>query len=301
MRKAWPKTGGIVIRGRQFLQSDLVLIRKLIRNHPSWGRTKLSEEVCRALEWRQANGRLKDRGCRVALLKLESLGFLRLPPRKIDRGGRPPRRDLACEGRGVHVKSMPKSMALEFVESSKQSRVWNSLIAHYHYLGLSTPVGRLIRYLIRGDGMTLGAISFSEAAWSITERDQLLIDYGVERDNLRSSVVSNNRFLILPNIQVRNLASKVLALAIKQVAIDWAERYRVKPLFIETFVDPSKFEGTCYRAANWTLIGTTKGFAKRGSSHRKKNAPKLLFVVGTTYNSQQFLRLRSERGNRRAA
>jgi hypothetical protein len=296
----WPKTDGVVIRGRTFLQRDLVLIRKLIRDNPAWGRTKLSEEVCKALKWRQANGRLKDRGCRVALLKLEILGYFRLPPKKIDRGGRPPRREIACNLDQSEVLRMPEVLELKLVDNTRHSRLWNALIAHHHYLGLATPVGRLIRYLIVGDGRTLGAISFSDAAWSITGRDELLCEFGLPRNEIRSAVVSNNRFLILPHVHVRNLASKILALATKQVALDWTERFQTQPQFIETFVDPTRFEGTCYRAANWTLIGATKGFAKKGATHVRRRCPKLLFICGTTSTSQQFL-MRRATPERRAA
>jgi hypothetical protein len=301
MRKAWPKTDRLVIRGREFLQSDLVLIRKLIRDNPKWGRTKVSEEVCSLLNWRQENGRLKDRGCRVALLKLESLGFLQLPTKKLDRGGQPPCRDLVCELDETQVSQMPSEIQLQLVQNAGGSRIWNALIARHHYLGLATPVGRLIRYLIIGNGQTLGAISFSEAAWSITGRDDILKKFGVNRNEIRSLVISNNRFLILPHVRIPNLASRILAKSTKQVVRDWAQRFETRPLFIETFVDPARFEGTCYRAANWTLVGSTKGFSKLGASHRNKTSPKLLFMVGTTYNSQQFLRATELRGERRAA
>lgn len=301
MRTVWPKSDGIVVRGRRFLQSDLVRIRHLIRTHPNWGRTKLSEEVCRAIDWRQPNGRLKDRGCRVALLKLEAFGFLQLPLKKLDRGGRPPRQDLTFHRLGQEISEMPQDLNLVRVETSQQSRIWNSLIAQHHYLGLATPVGRLIRYLIVGSETILGAISFTEAAWSIIERDVALEEYGIERGKIHEVVVSNNRFLILPNVQIKNLASKTLGMARKQVALDWHRNFGTKPAFIETFVDPTRFEGVCYRAANWILMGKTKGFAKRGGSHESNRVPKLLFLVGTEYNSQKFLRTWNARGKRRAA
>jgi hypothetical protein len=196
---------------------------------------------------------------------------------------------------------MPNSLQLEMVETVRESRMWNSLIANHHYLGLTTPVGRLIRYLILGDGQILGAISFSEAAWSITARDELLATFGLPRARIRSAVVSNNRFLILPNVNVRNLASRVLAVASKRLANDWSERFGVQPLFIETFVDPSRFAGTCYRAANWTLVGSTKGFSKKGARHHPRESPKLLFLYGTNSSSKQFLLSYNTAGKRRAA
>ncbi|WP_373653577.1 Druantia anti-phage system protein DruA [Schlesneria sp. DSM 10557] len=301
MRKTWPKTSGVVIRGRTLLQDELVLIRKLIRDNPTWGRTRISEAVCRALDWRQPNGRLKDRGCRVALLKLEMLGFLSLPPKKIDRGGQPPHIETNSNLDQTEIRQMPQVLELRLVESVRDSRLWNSLIANHHYLGLATPVGRLVRYLILGDGAILGAISFSDAAWSINGRDELLLEFGLNRQEIRSAVVSNNRFLILPHVQVRNLASRVLALATSQLLLDWKAKFMSTPQFFETFVDPRRFEGTCYRAANWTLVGKTKGFAKHGATHRNERLPKLLFMLGIGYNCQRFLRERFLEPSHRAA
>lgn len=290
MRVTWPRTDGILVRCRMFLQSDLVLIRKLIRDHPSWGRTKLSEEVCRSLDWRQDNGRLKDRACRVALLKLERSSFLQLPPRKLERGGQPPRQLKPVGICEVNVTKMPMQIRFDQVQSPAESRLWNGLIAQYHYLGLATPVGRLIRYLVFGDDNPVAAISFADPAWSLTDRDRLLRDFGASKEAIRSTVVSNNRFLILPHIQVRNLASRILALSTRQLVLDWSAKFGNTPDFIETFVDPTRFEGTCYRAANWTLIGETKGYTKKGATHKNQRAPKLLFMIGTSYNANSFLR-----------
>ncbi|MEZ6033184.1 MAG: DUF4338 domain-containing protein [Planctomycetaceae bacterium] len=301
MRKHWPRTTGVTVRGREFHQKDLVLIRQLIRKNPSWGRTRLSEEVCRIFDWQQENGRPKDRGCRVALLKLESLGYLQLPKKKLDRGGRPPNEVSLGEVVEECISQMPQTLSLELVNTVRQARIWNSLIARHHYLGLATPVGRLIRYIIMGDAQMLGAISFSEAAWSLTCRDEVLNQFGLSGSEIRSATISNNRFLILPSVQVRNLASRVLGLAVKQVLLDWHERFETLPLFIETFVDPKRFEGTCYRAANWLFVGTTKGFAKQGASHRNTKAPKLIFLIGTTVKSRQFLRDQFSSGQKRAA
>lgn len=279
MPTVWPKCSGITIRAREFSQQDLVLIRRMIRNHPGWGRTQLSERVCEAFEWRQPNGRLKDRACRVVLLKLESMGFLRLPKRLLERGGRPPR---ACDPLDdvPTITEMPPEISVDFVHSRRQSRIWNALIARYHYLGLSTPVGRLVRYLVYGNEQLLGAISFSECAWNVAPRNTLLRGLGMSESDIREHVLSNNRFLILPSVTVPNLASRVLALALRAVRSDWLHRYGYAPLAVETFVDPRRYRGTCYSAANWVLIGKTRGYSKSGASHLNRQAPKLIFLRG---------------------
>lgn len=300
MPERWRSCRGILIRGRVFTQRDLVMIRKLIRDHPSWGRTKLSERICEQFGWFQPSGRVKDRACRVALLRLEQMGFLRLPPRKIENGGRPPAR---IQPRSSllptrPVSDMPAEIILERVDSPSASRLWNWIMTEYHYLGAATPVGRTIRYLVLGDDVLVGAIGFSECAWSIAARNEALRSVGLNPACSRQFIVANNRFLILPSAKVPNLASRVLSASVHRVTYDWADRFGSRPLLAETFVDPSKFQGTCYFAANWLLIGVTKGFAKRGSSHRNERTPKLLLLRGIDANIHRKLQIAYPPGGR---
>lgn len=234
-------------------------------------------------DWKQPNGRLKERACRVALVQLERLGYLTLPAKLLQRGGRPPviLRD-AAERRKISI--MPDAIECRVVSTKADSRLWNSIIAEYHYLGLATPVGRLIRYLVFGDDELLGAISFGECAWNIAARNQVLSAIDIGQADIPNAVVGNNRFLILPTVRVPNLASRVLGISSRAIQGDWAARYGGSPLVAETFVDPRRHGGTCYRAANWLFIGLTKGFAKSGARHIHEGAPKLLFLRGLTPN-----------------
>jgi len=280
-RCVWPQSANLVVRGRVFTQKELVMVRRLIRTRPGWGRTRLSYAICDLLQWNQSNGRPKDRACRVALLRLESLGFVRLPKKKLERGGRPPiKQSPAVTVELPPVNTMPEVIECRRVQTRAESRFWNALVATYHYLGLATPVGRFVRYLLFGDGMALGAISFTDCAWSVSPRDLILLSIGLKRGEIRDLVITNNRFLILPDVKVPNLASRLLAASLRQVGQDWAAVYGTVPLVAETFVDPQRFAGTCYRAANWLLVGSTKGFSKQGNRHRGDNAPKLVFLRG---------------------
>ena len=284
-RKVWPKCDGLTLRNRRFTQADLVLIRKLIRIHPSWGRTKLSQEFCQTVDWRQPNGRLKERACRVALLKLESLGFLDLPKKKVDNGGRPPTAKSITEfdfDVSSQIKQMPEHLLVRLVNTKADADKWNSLIANYHYLGLATPVGRLIRYVVEGDGTILGAISFSEATWNNAPRNIAIANAGYCANRIHDLVVNNNRFLILPMVKVKNLASRILSRSLSQVFTDWKIAYNSHPLFVETFVDPSRFLGTCYKASNWLSVGRTKGYSKKGASHRLTGRQKSVWLKGLT-------------------
>jgi hypothetical protein len=219
----------------------------------------------------------------VALIRLEKLGLLRLPKKIVDRGGRPPLvREPELLSEQEYVTTMPAKVSCVLVESGPKSRLWNSLIAKFHYLGLATPVGRLLRYLVYGDEKLVGAISFSEGAWNIKTRNTILSSAGLSPGQIREAVIGNNRFLILPTTRVPNLASRVLAESVRTARQDWKIRYGIAPIIAETFVDPRRFEGTCYRAANWLVIGATKGFAKRGCCHTNEHAPKLLLLRGLT-------------------
>lgn len=284
-RARWPRCSDIVVRGRRFSQGDVVAIRRQIRIHPNWGRTRLSQAICSLLDWKQPNGRLKERACRVALLRLEQLGFVKLPARLIQRGGRPPKVHRGTtEITRNEITDMPTAVVCRLVGSDRESRLWNSLIAEHHYLGLATPVGRLVRYLVFGDEDLLGAISFGECAWNLAVRNRVLAAVGIGPADIPNAVIGNNRFLILPSVRVPNLASRVLANSARSVERDWTQRYGTSPLVAETFVDPRRYEGTCYRAANWLCIGATKGFAKSGGRHIHEGAPKLVFLRGLTPN-----------------
>jgi hypothetical protein len=282
-RRRWPRCAAVVVRGRRFSQGELVELRALIRRHPSWGRTRISIAACELFDWRQTNGRVKERACRVALVKLESLGLIELPRRIQNHGGQPPR--VLSSSAMVKISplaEMPQTVGCRLVSTGFERQLWNALIADYHYLGLATPVGRFLRYLLFGDNTVIGAISFTDSAWMLAARDTLLSTLPPALGIGRDGVINNNRFLILPSARIPNLASRLLAQSLRTVRGDWHERYHVFPEVAETFVDPSRYEGTCYRAANWIALGRTKGFAKRGSRHIEKKRPKILFVRGLT-------------------
>jgi hypothetical protein len=180
------------------------------------------------------------------------------------------------------IVEMPKMIELEFAKANAAEPLWNSLIQRYHYLGHRVQVGRCMKYLIRGDGMLLGAISFSSPAWRLAVRDKLLEQIGIESSHALDLVINNSRFCILPHVRVPHLASRVLACATRQIVVDWFRFYSIEPLLAETFVEPTRFEGTCYRAANWNEIGMTNGFGKVGGSHHNSQQPKRIFIYGLT-------------------
>jgi hypothetical protein len=260
---------------------------RCVAEHYSEGRTRISEVICQRLSWRQPNGWLKDRACRDMLRRLEELHIVKLPPRLTKPTNNKlsathfDRTHLLC-GIATSVITMPDTIEFELAKGNAAEQVWNALIEKYHYLGHRVQVGRCLKYLVHGDGNVLGAICFSSPAWRLGVRDQLLGQLGIEGQAARDLVVNNTRFCILPQVRVPHLASRVLACATKQVAIDWFQFYSIEPLLAETFVEPRRFEGTCYRAANWKQIGMTSGYAKIGASHHNSQQPKIIFVYGLT-------------------
>ena len=178
------------------------------------------------------------------------------------------------------ITEFPRSIQLEFAKGNQAEKIWNELVSEYHYLGNRTTVGRCIKYIVRSKNRLLGAISFSSPAWQLEPRDKALKAIGIS--NPHDHAINNSRFLILPFVQVPNLASYILSVATKNIVHDWSRYYSVKPLIAETFVQPSLFDGTCYKAANWIEVGTTKGYAKRGSSYRNSQEPKKIFLYGLT-------------------
>lgn len=280
----------ITLRGRRFTYRGLKTVIHCVAEHYSEGRTRISEVICTRLGWRQPNGWLKDRACRDALRRLEKLGLIRLPKRldgnrtnSDSRRSFDPRNFRLPRGLVKPVTSMPNAIEFEFAKGNDAEPLWNALVEKYHYLGHTVQVGRCLKYLIRGDGHLLGAISFSSPAWKLGIRDELLRRLGFPKEaKARDVVINNGRFLILPKVRVPHLASRILAAAARQAAEDWTWFYAIEPLIAETFVEPRRFEGTCYRAANWIEIGKTSGYAKVGASHHNSQQPKTLFVYGLT-------------------
>lgn len=256
-------------------------MRRCIRRHRDEGRTRISLDVCDELGWKQPNGWPKDRACRDALLRMERLGMIELPPR-VKARTKPTRKARRSVRRGFLFRPIATDPEVELVFAKGDSAEveWNRLVSEHHYLGHRASVGRCIKYLVKHKGRVAGAISFTSATWQTAVRDSALKEVGLQEEAFREQVVNNSRFLILPDVSVPNLASRILSLATRQVAHDWAEFYSVAPLIAETFVQPSRFLGTCYKAANWVYVGKTKGYAKSGSSHMNSREPKLVFLYG---------------------
>ena len=269
----------IRVQGRKITAPDIELVRNLIVSNPSWNRTRLSKELCRLWDWRSTRSELKDIACRSLLRKLEQLGHIQLPKGK-HKNDSPLRRDHvpAVLHSQTSIQSPLKSLApieVQVVEKETEKekekengyllklKRFKYFISEYHYLGWSGTVGENLKYLfLDKHERPLGCMMFGAAAWKVLQRDTYIGWNTEERLGNLSFVVNNNRFLILPWIKVPHLASHILGKICRRLSRDWQKKYHHPVYLAETFVQKDRFEGTCYKAANWVHVGVTKGRGK---------------------------------------
>ena len=265
--------------GRDFSQAELTWLKELIADKPELTRKDLSVHFCRDVGWLKPDGGLKDMSCRVAMLKMEKDGHLVLPPprRKHYKPHRKIRTLLAVEQAEICKKAGEFDLEFDVVTRGSSS-LWNEFIDRYHYLGFKTLPGAQLRYFIKAKGRILALLGFGASAWKTAPRDTFIgWDKATRRKNLHL-VVNNARFLILPWVRSKNLGSRILSLASKRVADDWQERFKYRPVLLETFVEKPRFRGTCYNAANWVYVGQTKGRGKLGPAGKQSVPIKDLWV-----------------------
>ena len=252
--------------GREFTSHELDQILSLIKDNPQFNRTRLSTEVCRILQWLKPDGNLKDMSCRVAMLRMQEDGLIQLPPStRVKQPVRNIKFTSATDPQNPIVRSVDLLPQLRFQKVTRaNSALWNEYIERYHYLGYTPLPGAQLRYFIYAGEQLVALTGFGAAAWQTAPRD-IFIGWNHEQRKKNLYLITNNaRFLILPWIKSKNLASKILSLTARQLPDDWEERYNIRPALLETFVETKRFAGTCYKAANWQLCGKTKGRGKLG-------------------------------------
>jgi Druantia protein DruA len=280
--------------GRTFRASELELMRQIALEFSALGVTEIARTVCELLDWTRPNGGLKNHECRQLLERLQAEGFLQLPKlRKL--GGRGPRRadvsasrlepvPVACAAREC------EPLELILIESQAESRRWRELVERYHYLGCPVPFGAHLRYWVRHHGRELACLLWMSPAWKMQARDEWIGWSHEQRRHNLQAIVNNGRFLILPWVRVKGLASKILALSARQLPSDWQSHYGHRPLLLETLVDAIRFRGTCYRAANWILVGQTAGRGRMDREHKAHGqAVKDIFVYPLVHDARQQL------------
>lgn len=271
-------------RGRVITAAEVEFIRQLIAQHPGANRRQLSLELCEAWGWKQANGALRDMVCRGLLLELERAGRLELPPAShVHRN--PPTRRAADGGKALAPLLLDTTRLevplrairpLEFqqVRRTPEESLFNSLLTQYHPLGYTRPVGEHLKYVVYAAGRPIACLAWSSAPRHLGARDRY-IGWSAEarRRNIRF-LAYNPRFLIVPWVQVKHLASHILGEMARRISSDWERIYGHPIYFLETFVDPERYRGTCYRAANWVVLGRTTGRGKNCPNKRPNRSVK---------------------------
>ncbi len=273
----------LTYRNRVITETDLGFIGKMIEQHRSKGRSAISCRLCEAWNWRQANGQLKDGVCRGLLLHLERQQLVTLPPRIMDINNNSRRRTTAPAKLDFQPVPITCSLAelapitLHQVRRTPEEKIFNALIDQYHYLGYAQPVGEHLKYLAYAGERLVACFAFSSAPYAIDCRDSFIGWSRQAREHNRHLLAYNTRFLILPWVRVPLLASHLLGRIARSLPTDWQNLYHHPVLWLETFVDTERFAGTCYRAANWIMLGLTSGRGQRNSSGKKETSIKAMY------------------------
>ena len=261
----------LVIRRRVIEPADVVLIRQLIVAEGAQGRSHLSNRLCELWDWRQANGRYRQIACRDLLRRLEAKGLIQLPPplKAARRAGyrnttRLPELWDAVALAGPLAQFRPH-LQLRLVHDAAEARVYAGLIGAYHYLGYQQAAGAQLKYLVWYADRPIAGLSFGPAAWKVASRDRYIGWSAPARKARLAGVVNNDRFLIVPGIDIRHLASYVLGWTLRRLRADWRRIYGQDLALAETFIEADRFDGCAYAAANWVCVGQTQG---RGRNDR---------------------------------
>jgi len=284
--------------GRTFSVAELELMRQTTSEFAALGVTEMCRTLCELLEWKRPNGGLKNLECRQLLEQLQAQGLLRLPELRRTKPRGPqavrltPGSDPESELAGSAGAYEPLRLELLRGESHGDSRLFREWIERYHYLGYHVPFGAHLRYLVRSErypDRVLACLLWSSPAWKMAQRDGWIGWSAEERARNLQFIVNNSRFLILPWVRVRGLASKILSYCARQLPRDWEKLYGYRPLLLETLVDAERFQGTCYKAANWIALGRTQGRGRMDRDHTAQGTPKLLYVYPLCRNVQRRL------------
>ena len=285
--------------GRGFAPAEVRLIGEIVESCAGLSRMELAHTVCELVSWTRPSGALKARECREFLERLGAGGHLRLPEKRARR----PRGSRTAVPHTAHGEPGPvllgsvrdvAPITVTPVSALADRQLFRELVGRYHYLGHAVPFGAQQRYLVqvaRPRPAVVGCLQFSSPAWRMAARDRWIgWDEATRARNLQH-VVNNSRFLLVPWVQVKNLASAVLARGLRQLPGDWRARYGVEPYLVETLVDRRRYPGTCYRAANWLVVGETTGRGRMDRHHRRAGeAPKAVLLYPLVEDAAQRLR-----------
>ena len=283
----------IHVQGRDISASDIALIEGLTNSNPNWSRTRLSRELCLRWNWRNAAGNLKDMSCRMLLLKLEKMGYMELPP-GIHSGNNSNRNKMVEPV--LHTKELISVELKELlplqicvVANGYDLKLFKYFISAHNYLGWRGPVGEHLKYFVLDNqSRPLACLMFGASAWKIEPRDRFIGWSPESRVRNLSFIANNNRFLILPWVKVKCLASHILGLISRRISEDWQKKYNHEIYMLETFVEDNRFLGTSYKASNWLYLGKTLGRGRNDVKNEYKLPIKSIWVYVLVGNVRNF-------------
>lgn len=286
----------VLLCGRYFSAKELYEVQETVRTFSKLSRTELANTICEFLGWVTPTGQYKIASCQQLLEKLEGQGLITLPAKQ---------KHKSYEKKGISFGPLTeagplvegsvtdfKPIDLKPVTNQAGIRLWNEYVHRYHTLGYKRPFGAHQRYFIVQEAgqKPLGCFLFAAAAWALQARDEWIGWTEVDRSLRLNLIVNNTRFLIFPWVRVKNLASKALSLAVKRIRNDWQDRYGYSPVLLETFVDPEKYRGTCYRAANWNFLGQTAGRGRTEMHNKRPFTRKHIYVYPLVADFRSYLK-----------
>ncbi len=282
-------------RGREITAEDTVFIQQLIGENHAWSRRRLSAELCRAWNWVQPNGALRDMVCRSLLLELHRAGLIELPAKRQS----PPNNVVARKAPEPELPlwERPRACALaelgpleiRQVRRTSEEGLFGRLMQAHHYLRYTQPVGEHLKYLVWAGGEPIGGLAWSSAPRHLAARDRFIGWPAAVRQKNLHLIAYNTRYLLLPWLRVPGLASHLLARVARRISEDWQAVYAHPIHLLETFIDPARFRGTCYRAANWICLGLTTGRGHNARTHRRDQPRKELWVYPLSANFRRQL------------
>jgi hypothetical protein len=283
--------------GRTFNGDELSEIDEIVGTCEGLSRTELANTVCELFSWKRPTDRLKTVECLQFLEYLESKGIIKLLPQR-KRSNRQWEKTKILWTHKTQAQSPITGKASQYfplkltrITTKEQRDLWYEYIDRYHYLGYQLPFGAQLRYFIKtAEETILGCFQFSSPAWKMSPRDKWIGWSDEQRKRNLQKIINNSRFLLFPWVRVKNLASSVLSLAVRQIPQDWQVCYNYQPVLVETLVDKSRFTGTCYKAANFIHVGTTTGRGRMDRhTQRKGMVPKEIYLYPLTVRFREEL------------
>ena len=285
-----------IIQGRMIGAEEVADIQQILADNPSFSRYRLSRALCERWNWRDPKGQIKDMAARTLLGKLQDRGLIQLPAKRCESPNRMRHKRVLTVAHASEpiIASLAELLPLEIRELSQRPgdlALFESLLHQYHYLSHTSSIGLNLKYLVLDrHGRPLSCLLFGSAAWKCAVRDRFVGWSAGERETHLQQITNNTRFVILPWVRVSHLASHVLSRVMKRIAEDWRIKYARSLDLVETFVDTSRFQGVCYRAANWLCLGQTTGRTRQDRWNTISVPPKLVFVYPLNQSFRPHLR-----------